>query len=50
MCVVRTLEKSTIYTEELVETSTGQVLVAHSGDRYDKITQSRPFYPGFWQD
>ena len=30
----RTLEKSTIYTEEIVETSTGNVLVAHSGDRW----------------
>jgi len=33
----RTLEKSTTYTEELVETSTGNVLVAHSGDRTNKV-------------
>jgi len=29
----RTLRKDTIYTEEMVETSTGNVLVAYSGDR-----------------
>jgi pimeloyl-ACP methyl ester carboxylesterase len=31
--VERTLAKETLYTEEMVETSTGNVLVAYSGDR-----------------
>jgi hypothetical protein len=30
----RSLAKETVYTEELVETSAGSVLVAFSGDRY----------------
>ena len=31
--ISRSLAKETEYIEELVETSTGRVLVAHSGDR-----------------
>ena len=30
---LRSLAKETEYIEEMVETSTGRVLVAHSGDR-----------------
>jgi hypothetical protein len=33
----RSLAKETVYTEELVETSAGSVLVAFSGDRYRTI-------------
>ena len=37
--ICRSLEKSTIYTEEVVETSTGNVLVAHSGDRFECLSK-----------